>query len=355
MLYICTFFILIFNVLFWKSKKIYILDFIYFFILLGWSDGTYDTLIYIERYMEATRFESFTEPLFNLIIITSNNIGLDYRTFFIISAFIEILLILRFIKKYTNNIGCVVVLFIIYPMITLFVQLRFLLAFTIVLCFGINSLLKKGKFYELKFIIAILIATMIHYSSIIYLILLLADKFKIKKIIILVVIFMIAMSSLTFFTPILNFAKSFMGEEKVDILIEGSTNVDGNVGRTILILFMVLGYYVIYLYMTYDGSNENNKFAEKVLKYNILSLITIPLLHLMSSGFYRIPQSLLILNYIAISKYFVKNEKYKIKKKELILALISIAYAIILFLMMYHTREIYDLVIIPFFEQNAIL
>ncbi len=355
MLYICTIFILIFNIFFWKSKTMYIVDFIYLLILLGWSDGTYDTLIYIRRYVEAARFEDFTEPLFNLIINTSNGLGLDYRSFFIVSALFEVTLLLKFIKKYTENIGCVIVLFIIFPMVTLFVQLRFLLAYTIVLCFGINSLLKKKKLYELKFIIAIMIATMIHYSSIIYLFLLLADKLTMRKIIIIVLIFMVAMSSLTFFTPVLNFAKSLMGEKKVDILIEGSTNVDGNFGRTVLILFIVFGYYAIYLYMKKDSEESNNKFAENILRYNIVSLVTIPLVYLMSSGFYRIPQSLLILNYIAISKYFKNTERHKNKKKELTLALMSIAYSLILYVMMFHTKEIYDLVIIPFFEQNALL
>lgn len=357
MLYITTFIIFILNLLFARNKKMLVIDFIFLFILLGWSEGSYDTEIYKLRYINPEEYKSFTEPLFDFIVNFFNKIGFSYRLFFIVSAIFELSLIIKFVKKHTQNFGFVLAVFIIFPMITLFVQMRFLLAFTIVLYFGFDKLITHEKKYFIKYIIAILIATMIHYSSIYYIIFLAADLFNTKKIIILTAIATLILSSVTFFSPILNIITSIIGERKVEILLVGSTNVEGNFGRSVFILFIVLGYLLIYYLFLKNNicKSEDKRFVDITAKCNILSLTTLPLVYLMSSGFYRINQSLLILNYIAISKFLVYKKKGIFTVNELCIIIFTLIYAIILFFMMYHTEEIYNLVIYPFFEQNQFL
>lgn len=360
MLYISTISLVVLNLFFnLKNKKSSILfgiNFIFFVILLGFTYGPYDTQIFIERYVNYQRFESFTEGLFNVIVKIFNNLGINYRNFMIIISLIELYFIFRFIKKHTNNPFFVLALFMIYPMIVWFTQLRTLMAFTIVLAGGIDSLIEKNKNYRIRAIIFIIIASFIHSSSVFYLLFVFIDKFSNKK----MILFILAMSlCISFIEPLIEIATLIVGETKINAIIAERNRSTGLFGRCMTALTMIVGYFLMYLLIKSDKNycqknKENIEFMDTIAKYNFCSLTCIPLIYVFSTAFYRIPQSLLLLNYIAISKYLITNEEFKIRRKEFYIYVLSIIYAIVLFFMMFHTEEIYKLVVTPFFEQNVV-
>lgn len=339
-----------------KSNILFGINFIFFIILLGFTYGPYDTQIFIDRYVNYQKFESFTEGLFNVIVKFFNNLGINYRMFMIIVAFAELFLIFKFIKKHTSNVFFVLALFMIYPMIVWFTQLRFLMAFTVVLTGAINSLIERKKNYKLKATIFIIIATFIHSSSLFYLCFLFVDKFSNKKTIGVTLIIIVG---IFFIEPMMKIATFIVGTTKINAIIAEMQRATGLFGRCVTALTMILGYFFIFELIKSDSKycqeNEKNiKFINLVFKYNACSLICVPLIVTFSTAFYRIPQSLLLLNYIAISKYLISNKDFKIKRNEFYVYILSILYAITLFFMMFHTEEIYKLVVIPFFEQNIV-
>ena len=352
MLYLFYFCIIIINITFHKHKEMLLMiDFIGLFILLGFSYGAYDNLIFIRRYMYPEQFESYTEPLFNLIVNISNKIGLSYRQFIIIISIFILLFIFNFIKDKSNNIGYAIALYLIYPAILVFAQLRFLMAFSIVLNFGIGNLIKKPKFYKIRATLAIVIASLIHFGAAFYLLFVLLENKDTKKIVFFTSIICILVYCIGFIPNVANIMSKFISEEKVEILIFGHENVEGNFGRAITSLLIIVGYIIYYyLFLVYGVENKKEQEYDKlILNFNIISIISIPLILKFSMGFLRIPNSMMLLNYIAISHYFEKKNK-----NNTILCISTFIFSFILMVMVVHTPEAIERVITPFFEQNEL-
>jgi len=353
MIYLITVLVLLFNIILNDSKYVKYINFIYFIIVLGWSYGSYDTMIFINRYQYPEMYSSFTEPLFNYIVNFFNKLHFDYRAFLVLCSFFEILIIFKFIKKKSTNLGFVFALFMIFPMISMFAQLRFLLGFSIVLFAIYRFLLEKPKFYIIKYIIAILIATGIHSACAFYLIFIASCFLDNKKSLIFSFGMFALFFSTQFFSPLMSLLTMIVGEQKSDVLINATTGGAGTFGRCIFIAFIIIGYLIYYLIFL-KANKKNNEFDDMLFKINIISIVTIPLLILFSSGFYRISQSLLLLNYVSMTN-FIKFNGTCIRKKELLALLFCFSYAIILFVFQFHTKEMFDLVVRPFFEQNEFL
>ena len=361
MLYFITILFLVLNIYYKKSKILLFLDFLLLFILLGFSYGPYDTMIFINRFENYEQYIDFTEFLFNFIVEIGHGLNLNFRVFMIMTSLVELFLLFKFIKKNTKNSCYVIGLFIIYPMIIMFEQLRFFMAFTIIMVGAIDGIINKEKYYRIRAVIFICIASLIHSSSIFYLIFLLCDVMSTKKILIASLIMCILLSSLSFIAPMMQLMSSFVGEEKLDIVSSEVDRMEGNYGRSFGVLAMILTFYAQYLFMKKDEyfwnnliENKDKDIINRILKMNILCLICIPLTIFVSPAFYRMPQSLMILNHIVSSKY-ITSYGLKIRKKEFIFILLNIFCTVLLLVLLVHTKEAADLIITPFFEENEFL
>lgn len=359
MLYLITFFMIIINLIYRDSKKVLVIDFIYFMIMLGFSYGSYDTMIFINRYLHPEKYERFTEKLFNFIVIAFNRMNFSYRTFMISTAFVELSMIFNFIKKYTLNYGYVVALFVIFPMILVFEQLRFLMAFTIVLRFGIENLIDKKKFYRIKFLICIGIASLIHSSVIFYLVFLIADFFGVKTLIKFTVIAIIVSFVITTNPQILRIIGYVIGSDKLEIVTRIQKGQEGQFGCSALSMLVFLEYFLYYYYATRRKKElglceKDIEFLTTVLKFNIISMISIPLIYVFSVAFMRIAVNLALINYVGISKSLGYNKKYCINKEKAQLFFIALVITIVLFFFASHTEEAFVLNVFPFFEENEI-
>ena len=361
MLYFITVLFLILNIYYKKSKILLLLDFILLMILLGFSYGPYDTMIFIDRFENYKHYTDFTEILFNFIVQFGHGLNLNYRGFMLMTSLVELLLLFKFIKKNTKNPCYVIGLFIIYPMIIMFEQLRFFMAFIIVLLGAIDGIINKEKYYKIRAVIFICIASLIHSSCILYLIFLLCDIMSTKKIAIISLILCIMLSSLSFITPVMNFMSNFVGEEKISIISSEVDRLDGNYGRSFGTFCMIITFYLQYLFMKKDKFFWNNMidgkdkdFINRILKINILCLVCIPLTIFVSPAFYRIPQSAMILNYVVFSKY-ITSYGLKMRKNEFVFIFLNLFCAILLLVLLVHTKEAANLIITPFFEENEFL
>lgn len=358
MLYVITLFVLIINLFCKKSKIVLGIDFVFLLLALGFSYGPYDTMIFIDRFTNYKFYEGFTEILFNSIVLLGHKVGLDYRSFMIACSFIELTILLYFIKKNTNNYCYVIGLFLLYPMVIMFEQLRFFMAFTIIIIGVLDNIVNKNKFYKIKSIIFTIVASLIHISSIYFVIFILVPILSTKKTIIISTAVTIMLFSISFISSALNFVEKFVGDEKLSIIGTEISRLDNNYGRTFLIFYIIFVFSLQYIFIRNDKKYvnelekaENKEFLENVFKFNVLCLPCIPLTLYISPAFYRVPQGIMILSYIAFSKYLTSSGN-KIRKKEFIFIIFNILYAISTFLLLVHSNEAFKLILFPFFEEN---
>ena len=112
---------------------------------------------------------------------------------------------------------------------------------------------------------------------------------------------------------------------------------------------------MLYIYVIYIAKKNYSKDVQQyllmTLKINIISLISIPLIWIFSVAFMRIATSILILNYIGLSKTLnLKNNK---KIQIYYIELFALCCSILLFIFNVHTLEAFNLIIKPFFEENT--
>lgn len=363
MLYFLLIFIVVFDIFFYRYKNlqkfVIACNFVFLWLILGWARGAYDVEIGISRYMYPERYKSFTEPVFNAIINLGYLLKLDYRTFYAIVSFFEIFLLVRFVRKYSNYPCLVLMLFILYPMSYVFTLTRNILAYTIVLCVGIDILLQKEKNYEIKYVIVILISTMIHYSSIFFIVYIIVDKLNINQTKWFTTIGIILLSSYSIVLKIISVFSSFINAEKIGNIMRNSVG-HGLFGRIASSLIIFIVFFVIYnlLKNRYEkGVNENwsEEKSTLVYKINYINLLAIPLIIFYAIGFSRIFVLTMPLYYIAIFNMIGNVNRSKITVNQF--------YAILLVLMcivvenygLYNTEEMRSVSLRPMYEQNEFL
>lgn len=361
MLYLIAIMLITIDIILYKNTKlkgfIIIINFIFMWIFLGWARGAYDVEIGISRYINVNKYTEFTEPIFTMLVNLGHKVAMNYRTFYAIIAFVELFAIYKFINKYTNYSTLVLGLFIIFPMAYMFTLVRFLLAYCVVLCGGINVLLEKKRGYEIKYVIYVLVASLIHYSSAFFLIYLLVEKLNKKNTIRFVMVVMLILSSVTVFSNIVGIFSNYINAEKVNNVLNNSVG-KGILGRTVTSSVMCITYWIIYKLC--DGSlEENDKWDRNknllIYKINIANLISIPLAVFYAIGFSRIFVVSLILSYISYSNMLNKVDIHHINKKKLYATGILIFCLLFELYFTYRSDTMQEKSLRPMFEQNELI
>ncbi len=334
-----------------KGKKMIMgLLFIFLWILLGWSRGAYDVEIGVSRYVNYQYFQSFTEIGYNFLVVLAHRWNMGYRTFFAICSFVELLAIFWFVNKNCKKTPIVMGLFILYPSIIYLQYIRNLAAIPFILI-AIDSLINKRKWYYIKYIIFILLAATIHFSSLFFLIYLPISFIKEKRIVFMVTIILFVIlqvsSRISF---IYNLVTQYIGSEKTDILIR-STNSTGNFGRVFGMIFSIMTFFCLYMILKriYKVKMDD---SDLFFNINLMSFLCIPLMLNYGVGFGRIPTLLYIINYC-----FLVNKISCItsQKKRLQVYLILGMFLLALLFMNFRNLEYRKLVLYPFFEQNELI
>lgn len=267
---------------------------------------------------------------------------LSYNQFLLIISFLALSLIYVTIKQYTNNVQYILSLYFIYPFLLDIVQVRHFLAMSIVV-YSMNYL-EKGK--NFRYIIGILMAFSIQFSSIVFLPFLIIQKMKIRQIWIISIIVIIAGMFFVNTSYIVDIVTLIVSMEKVNSYLSNRAKFGYLVQWAIQILYMIPVYII---YKKLYNNNLNEKIIEIVYKINIYILIMFPIytINLTSSRVFRMT---LILNYIVYAIGFLRlNNKYKYTLFFYILLLTIGMFSIDIFFMRY-TEVLY-----PIFNKNTIL
>lgn len=326
-------------------------SFIFLFIFLGWAAGSYDVEIGISRYINYERYESFTEIGFQWLINVGHLLKMNYRTFYIVLALFELLIIYWFVLRHSSNPLIVIALFMLFPMVMYFQYTRNILAFSFVLI-AIHFLIEKKKLYPIFYILFIVVASLIHLSSLFFL-LYLPLSFMKKKYVIGITVLLVMVLYFTSSINILNdFLKSLLGEDKYAI-VSNTTFDEGMIGRVATLTITILEFWIVYFLLSKIFKVDmSDRYTHIMFCINAASFLFIILTLNVGSGFNRIPTLLTIINYC----YFTtKIKNVSIQSNRVFIYSSILVVMIILFWANFKNVELRDAVLIPFFEGNELV
>ena len=300
-----------------KNKALNVAIIFLMWILMAFSSKTADFNIYTRR-LENPDSESL-EPLFYAFVKILNKLGIGIQGFIFIIGTIYIVVIYKLLIKnrfVARRAGYILALYCIYPFCIDISQLRNTLGFVPILYYFSKTIKDQNTIYknesndDLFLAICILISTLIHYSGIFYIVLLVAKKIKIKKTVLVTVIFLGVASLIgNFSVYLLNFSKYF-GENlynKVWTVFNNSIlqQQDTIVGT---MRMMIVTFVIVMLFLLIEYKKNKDPYIEYAIKVNILLLNIIPLVAY-AVDLFRVQRCLLILSYIVFSRYITSKSE----------------------------------------------
>lgn len=360
MLYISALLVDVFDLTKKRSKIVLFISLMLLWVLYAFSSGNADEITNKARFYMSSNFIGMTEPGYALIMRAFNSIGVSFEFYKMIIAAFELLLISSTVVKFTKNYNFVFGLYLIFPFCMDVVQMRETLALSIVV-FSLRFLfIHSNKKYDKNntyFVLCIILASMFHSSSLIYMFLLIAKKFDVKQVIGLSL--GIALAGLILITPttITLIGKIINMSGKVTGLLFKLDAVSWRVTR--MTLFRIFVYFLLFLLLYYliksksalDGGNK--KKLDFALKCNIVILIIIPLIKY-SVDFYRCQISLSILNYICFADTLSSEKKGKINMRNALIIIACVIVSIVnLYFLVINNNNI-NTVFYPLFKNNLL-
>lgn len=280
---------------------------IFMWIIFGLNTNNVDLVNYERRFNYGTH--EFAESGFNAIINIIKHLGIDsYQGFLEVLSLVLIAIIFCCILKFTDNIAPTLLLFCFYPFLRFCIEIRFSISFCIILI-AILVLIKDCKYSIPVFMGLTLLATTIHSSSLLYLILVF-HKVKIshrKKFYIIIGI--TTATVILTYTPIMFYLAYWVsgGSAKVT---EWFTR-HGRFGMVIPIAEQIISYVIFkYAYNLQKKHHVRTKFNADILyEINILMFILIPC-YFINMTFFRLYRVILLINTIFYSQIIYYKPSY---------------------------------------------
>ncbi|MCE0560874.1 EpsG family protein [Limosilactobacillus fermentum] len=241
---------------------------------------------------------------FRVLCLLFNKLGFSYDQFYLVLVVFSLFLILRTISFFSEKRSFILLMYITFPFLLDLVQIRYLLASSLVL-YAIRYLTTKfEKKYIFVYLIFNIIAITIQVTASYYLIFLLVRLFKQKNII---KISMVGMTIVAILSGKLG--SLLMSSELTSHYAAYTGNTIKPIGSISIMILMLLNIISIYKFTSkfMDGKRD---FSSLIVRLNIVVLPIMPLFFT-NTDIFRIYRSLLILN----NCVFV-NSIFNFKKKD---------------------------------------
>lgn len=330
MLYILAIVILGAGIILSKEKFQSNIMLVFMWILFAFSYGNADYNIHLRKYTQYQSLNFQTEWLYNQLMVLFNRLGLSYRGFLIIISAFILLVFFSFTRNHTKNIAWVLAMYMLYPFCMDVTIVRYTLAISVVYI-GLNFLFEGKKWWLPKYCCCILIASMIHLSSIFCLLFILPKFLNLKKLaklmVLLSLVFTVFTSVLTtFIDKLVNISFLNIGT-KLNIVLNASDMKYNfrSVMNYRLKMLLILGCSLLVYYIVYAWIKRNRVEEQAETKSNIsyielalgMNISIIPLIGLLSfsADLFRIQISLSMVNYIAFAQYFDMREKLQMQRE----------------------------------------
>lgn len=317
-------FLIIANLLTKKSKPAFIITLAFMWLLMTFTTGNADHLVYESRFENPSIWKNSSEILFELLINFCRIAGMSYIQYKALLCFIILALIGSTIWKLSSYPNIVLILYFICPFALNSAQLRWAAASGI-LIFGYRYLVndqservgsKKRNITanDIRYIVCVILATLTHTAAFFGLLLLLAKKISLKSSIIWA--FVLNIFFLFIFTPtniqgIMNRigAGARMGAY---FSSEYQQSEYRHIGWALLLVLItaavvVIGCLLIQRWNKKSGHKDAN--IEYLLKSNILMLSIVAFIIRYTGEMYRPQEAMLILDYILLMNSVTKKSQ----------------------------------------------
>jgi hypothetical protein len=317
----------ILNVFFKRSKPIFIVSAILMWTIIAFTYGNADEGIYISRYENPYRWLGSSEWLFSAMINICRAFKLNFVQYKAVLALIYMLLTSTTIWKLSKYPNVVLTLFFICPFIMNVSQLRFGMA-SAILIFSYRYLLhdesprignSKRNITEndVKFVICVIVASLMHSSAIYWLLLLVPKKTTVKT----TTIWMLLINAfvLFIFNPSsVGWLLSKLGAQS-RMLAYFSSEYRASEYRHIgasLLTTLLIGGIVFLLCLLVKRKRKCFQCTDDVyelLKFNIMLWTVISFIIRYTSEMYRPQEALMLMSYIVLTNSINKSEFLKLK------------------------------------------
>lgn len=223
-----------------KSKAVtwLVMTFMFFMFSFVYYEG--DLQIYEWVYNDFYTGQFFTafEPAFTLVIWICTVIGLPFSAFRAVLAIAYLALTYKATRQQTEYTAIAMALMTIFPLVVYTSVLRSGIASAILL-YAMTFLTENGKKNNFKYFISVIMATLFHYSAVVFFVFMLARrKISIKKML-LYSMFAFGLLTLLYYTDIIYRLVSFITSNKKILQWFVKGNAEANLKGTIS-AFMVL-------------------------------------------------------------------------------------------------------------------
>ncbi|WP_161568911.1 EpsG family protein [Exiguobacterium sp. SL-9] len=341
---------------------VYSVSFIFIFLLIAGyrnTSGLSNDLYYYELEYQNFLAGSLSqyEIGYKILMSIGGMITDDFYLFRSIVIFLSLLLVFVSVKKYSPSPHYVIALFTTYLVILSAEQFRYFIAFSLfIISFNI-LLFSDYKFKKVFSAIVLGLATSIHFSFLIYFVIiaLFSEKteqtIKIKVLALITFVFCIVIFINNNTIPGLETLISGIDDSKIQIYLNQKTEFG------FLILFLLHGFSLFLSGWAVKLSQKRTdvgtlKKIKLIHQINILSVIFFPLF-MVQITFYRLIRNFLILNYMLVSGISIsKVIKLDMRVSFLVLAWTSVI-CWIYFDLVFKTPM--EALLIPFFTENYYL
>ena len=290
-----------------KSKLLTALIMIIMWIVFGLCtyNGDYGNYSWIYQNIQNPDFWTEFEPLYNVLMYICSVLDLSFIQFRMVFGGLYIILLYILIGKYTENKAEALGLYMLFPF----------LSFTSIIRSGFASVLIALAYYEIiaekdnkiKFWILIIAATLMHYTSLLFVFYYFLRKNKFKRNIIILVVGLIGVEIAAYYTGMIYQVVSMMTSNYRTLkwFIPGNSVQKP---RWILYLVIIALMLVVSAYLSRRDNNRRarnllkiNPYAEDIFYINITMLIFIPTFFVTNASA-RFMWEILLLNIISYAK-----------------------------------------------------
>ncbi len=353
--------LVIFSIIYKKSKALFAIDFIWMYILIvSAGDDLADRSVYLSKYINVNEWASATEYMFNLFMNICKQSHLSFEQFVYIYSFIFLLILYIATYKFTKNYCVVIALYFIFFFCMDAVQLRFSMASAISIyafTYIYKDNIKKRDY--IIFSILIFLASGFHLSALFFYIFILLPKFSIKKCIYFSVLCAIIGYMMVYTGIADEIVGAFLGGKMM--VIRNDYGFYRQVYTAFRMIIAFLQYFFFYLLEKNHRKRTNSNsgmisnrrlLMDQGLKMNIIVLAAIGVLPF-AVDWYRIQQPIIFLNYCVLGNCLIPEKKHKLKLINLQIVLFACLFSIVeLSLLVLVSQDLFETIIVPLFFEN---
>lgn len=339
------------------SRVVEMLILVVIWLLSAFATGNADSGIYEGRYNFYQSYAGMSEMGWQALMVAFNGIGMDYQSFRCLLIAVELLFIYLGIHRLTDNPNFVLAAYLIYPLCLDIVQMRFALASSIAFL-GMSFLfeplasgMKGTNRRSIVFILLVVIASLFHFISIIYLLLLFVPHLDSGKSLVVAVFVCVFSGLLLRWSGIAGLAASVgLGTKFETLQTYDTSTIVKSIGMVVLTATL---WTVAFLVACQDSSVQALRNAAIRTNWLVIAAI-VPLMPL-AVDFYRIQQGISILNLCLVSRSLDPEQRLAFSKKNVLIIMMAVLIGLLnlYFYVLGNTNV--DTVWLPMFERNLII